>query len=81
MKIAYAPRVLDALEDAPAAVRRAFWKQMILLEQNLLHPGLRAKKYSESTDIWQGRVNRDWRFYFQIVHGVIVITEVIPHPK
>ena len=54
---------------------------MILLEQNLLHPGLRAKKYSESTDIWQGRVNRDWRFYFQIVHGVIVITEVIPHPK
>jgi hypothetical protein len=81
MRISYAPQVLDSLEEAPASVRRAFWKQMGLLEQNLLHPSVRAKKYSEANDIWQGRVNREWRFYFQIVDGVIVIIDVIPHPK
>ncbi|HZO57266.1 MAG TPA: hypothetical protein VFB63_31435 [Bryobacteraceae bacterium] len=54
---------------------------MVLLEQNLLHPSIHAKKYSEANDIWQGRVNCDWRFYFQIVDGVIVIIDVIPHPK
>jgi hypothetical protein len=54
---------------------------MTLLEQNLLHPSLHAKKYSQREDKWQGRVNRDWRFYFRIIEGTIVITEVIPHPK
>jgi hypothetical protein len=73
MKIAYTATALDAVQAAPSAVKKAFWKKMKLLEQNLLHPGLRAKKYSEAEDKWQGRVNRDWRFYFEIVGGTIVI--------
>jgi len=45
MKIDFTDRVLDALEDAPAAVQRAFWKQLQFLAGNLHHPSLRAKKY------------------------------------
>ena len=48
---------------------------------NLHHPSLRAKKYSESGDIWQGRVKRDWRFYFTISGDMYRIEDVIPHPK
>ena len=59
MKIDYLPRALKALEDAPAKVRKAFFKQVSFLEQNLHHPSLRAKKYDESSDIWQARVNKD----------------------
>ena len=81
MNVGYTRTVLDALEDAPAAVRKAFWKQMKFLEHNLLHPSLHAKKYNEAKDQWQGRVNRDWRFYFTIVGDTIIITDVIPHPK
>lgn len=47
-----------ALKDAPAAVERAFYKQLRFLEDNLLHPSLHAKKYDEAADLWQARVNR-----------------------
>ena len=45
------------------------------------HPALHAKKYDESRDLWQARVNRDWRFYFVIASDTYVITDIIPHPK
>jgi AbrB family looped-hinge helix DNA binding protein len=48
-------------EDAPLAVRKAFRKQLRFLAENLQHPSLRAKKYDEARDIWQARVNDDWR--------------------
>jgi len=31
--------------------------------------------------VWQARINRDWRFYFIIVHDTYVILDVIAHPK
>jgi mRNA-degrading endonuclease RelE of RelBE toxin-antitoxin system len=52
-KVDYLPRALKALEDAPATVRKAFFKQIGFLEQNLQHPSLHAKKYDETQDIWQ----------------------------
>jgi mRNA interferase RelE/StbE len=51
------------------------------LEQNLRHPSLRAKKYDESQNLWQGRVNRDWRFYFLIRDDIYYFVDIIPHPK
>ena len=81
MKIDYLPRALAGLEEAPAPVRKALFKQVQFLAQNLRHPSLRAKKYDESRDIWQARVNQDWRFYFNIVGDTYIIRDVIPHPK
>jgi hypothetical protein len=81
MKVDYLPKALDALEDAPAAVRKAFFKQVIFLEADLRHPSLKAKKYDEKNDLWQARVNRDWRFYFSIVGDTYIIRDIIPHPK
>jgi mRNA-degrading endonuclease RelE of RelBE toxin-antitoxin system len=81
MKIDYVPRALEALEEAPAEVRKAFFKQVKFLEQDLRHPSLKAKKYNEAEDLWQARVNRDWRFYFNIVGETYIIRDIIPHPK
>lgn len=81
MKIDYLPRALDALDGAPAHVRKAFFKQIRFLERNLGHPSLHAKKYNEAEDKWQARINRDWRFYFRIVGDCYIITDLIPHPK
>ncbi len=66
---------------APEQVQRAFDKQSLLLVQNLHHPSLRAKKYDEAQDLWQARVNKDWRFYFLIQDDVYYIVDIIPHPK
>jgi mRNA-degrading endonuclease RelE of RelBE toxin-antitoxin system len=81
MKIDYLSRALKALEDAPAEVRKAFLKQIAFLENDLRHPSLKAKKYDESKGRWQARVNRDWRFYFNIVGDTYVIRDIVPHPK
>ncbi len=52
-------RFLKQYAAAPAVVRKAFDEQVNLLLENLKHPSLHAKKYSEGLDLWQARVNRD----------------------
>ncbi len=82
MKVDYDnPRVVASLRDAPLNVRRAFYKQIGFLAENLHHPSLRAKKYDEARGIWQARVNKDWRFYFIIAGDTYIVLDVIPHPK
>lgn len=81
MKAHYSDQTDEILETLPANVRKAFFKQVKFLEQNLRHPSLRAKKYDEANDLWQARVNKDWRFYFVIQDDVYYIVDVVPHPK
>ena len=81
MELFYTERFLKSLADAPGQVRKAFYKQAGFLVQNLRHPSLRAKKYDEANDIWQARVNRDWRFYFTIEDDTYYLIDIIPHPK
>lgn len=82
MKVDYNnPRVVAALKVAPANVRSAFLKQVRFLAADLRHPSLRAKKYDAAQDLWQARVNKDWRFYFVIQDNTCVVLDLIPHPK
>ena len=81
MKARYTRHFLRQYAAAPAHVRKAFDKQLRFLEQTLRHPGLRAKKYDESRNLWQARVNKDWRFYFFIQDDAYLIVNIIPHPK
>jgi plasmid maintenance system killer protein len=66
---------------APPEVQKAFDKQVRLLARDLQHPSLRAKKYDKAAEVWQARVNRDWRFYFTIRGNAYIILAIIPHPK
>jgi plasmid maintenance system killer protein len=81
MNIALSDRAFNAISSAPAAVRKAFYKQLVFLKQDLRHPSLHAKKYDEGRDWWQARINRDWRFYFTIDGDTYRIQNIIPHPK
>ena len=81
MKVVLSDRAIQSLEDAPRNVQRAFDKQLRFLMDNLLHPSLHAKKYDETNDLWQARVNKDWRFYFTIADDTYRIEKVIPYPK
>jgi len=81
MTIVLSDRAANAIADAPAAVQKAVYKQLRFLASRLNHPSLHAKKYDEAKDIWQARVNKDWRFYFKIEDDTCFITDVIPHPK
>jgi mRNA interferase RelE/StbE len=81
MKLFYTQRFKENFDAVPQAVRKAFAKQARLLEHNLRHPSLRAKKYDEATNLWQARINKDWRFYFTIEGDTYILRNIIPHPK
>ena len=81
MNIYRTRRLLKSYASAPPEVQRAFDKQLRLLLDNLQHPSLRAKKYDAANDVWQARVNRDWRLYFKIEGDAYYIIDMTPHPK
>ena len=81
MKLRFTENADKDYARLPVDIRKAFGKQLRFLLANRGHPSLRAKKYSEALDVWQGRVTRDWRFYFQIEGDEYVILSIIPHPK
>jgi len=81
MRVDYTRRALGVLNTLTLDVRKALYKQAGFLLKDLRHPSLRAKKYDESRDIWQARINRNWRFYFKIQGDTCVILNITPHPK
>ena len=81
MMWAHTRRSEKDFRNAPAAIQRAFEKQVGLLAKNLNHPSLHAKKYDGASGLWQARVNRDWRFYFLIQDETYLIVTIVPHPK
>lgn len=81
MNVALRERAIGALASAPPAVQKTSIKQMNFLARSLQNPSLHAKQYNEAKDLWQARVNDDWRFYFTIEDDAYIIHEVISHPK
>ena len=69
MRLIHTARFEKDYSAAPTDVQRAFDKQERFLADNLQHPSLHAKKYDESTGLWQARVNRSWRFLFHHRRG------------
>jgi hypothetical protein len=60
MDVLYTARFARSYDEAPAAIQRAFDKQLAFLLANLRHPSLRAKKYD--VERWQARITRDAQF-------------------
>lgn len=81
MRIALTRRADKDYNSLSRSLRRQVDKQFGFLVENLRHPSLDAKKYGGTDDIWQGRVNRDYRFYFEIDGDTYRIISIIPHPK
>lgn len=81
MKWSHTRRSLRDYDSAALSVQAAFDKQIQLLLKDRHHPSLRTKKYQGAGNVWQARVNRDWRFYFLIEPNLYTILAIIPHPK
>ena len=81
MRAVYTKRFLESYASAPPNVQRAVDRRVALLLENLRHPSLRAKKYDETRDIWQARVDSGWRFYFRIEGDTYILETIRPHPK
>ena len=73
------PRFKRSFRRFPPEVDKAFEKQARFPLQDIRHPSLRAKKYDESNDIWQARVNRNVRFFFTIKGDLIILLDIEKH--
>lgn len=81
MTASFTLRFRKQYQKLPEARQAKFDKQLAFLLSNIRHPSLRAKKYDEVNDIWQARVDDDYRFYFQIDGDTYILLSIIPHPK
>ena len=80
-KLRYTERFERQYAALPVQVRAKVDKQIEFLVEDFRHPSLRSKKYDEVRDIWQARVDRQYRFYFQFQGDTYLLLAVIPHPK
>jgi len=81
MRAVLTERFARELIAAPPQIHKLFGKQLTHLLRNYLHPSLHTKKYDEARDIWQARLNDNWRFYFTIEGDSYVLRGIRPHPK
>lgn len=81
MKSRFSKNFLDKLDGFSLLVEKKFQKQLKFLISDIRHPSLRAKKYSESEDLWQARVDDNVRFYFKIEGDTYILTNIKTHPK
>jgi len=79
MKVLYTPQFKRSLRGFPGVVRRKFYKQLGLLLGGIRHPSLHAKKYDESRNLWQARVDKSIRFYFVIEGDYYYLINIRKH--
>ena len=81
MRFRLTAKALRDYDALPSSLQARVDKQLALLLQNLQHPSIHAKKYDEKRNVWQGRVNQAYRFYFHIEGDTYEIVSITPHPK
>ena len=81
MNAAFSNRFIRQYAALPEAIKVKFDKQLGFLLLDLRYRSLRAKKYDEARDLWQARVDDDYRFYFQIDGEIYRILSITRHPK
>lgn len=81
MKAVFTEPFLENFKKMPDIIKRKFEKQLDFLLQDIRYSSLRAKKYDESRNIWQARVDENYRFYFQIKSDTYWMLNIKKHPK
>ena len=66
MKAHASPKFDAQYATLPKRLQKLARKQVDFLVENIRHPSLRAKKYHETEDVWQARIDHAYRFYFKI---------------
>jgi mRNA-degrading endonuclease RelE of RelBE toxin-antitoxin system len=65
----------------PSSIQKKVDKQFSFLLEDIKHPSLNIKKYRGFDNLWQGRIDKGYRFYFHIVDPHYIIISIINHPK
>lgn len=81
MRHQFTAKFIRSYHIFPESTQLKFDKQLYYLLRDIRHPSLHAKKYDESRDIWQARVDKDIRFYFLINDDTYILLNIKKHSK
>jgi len=79
MNVSFAPHFKERLSKLTVEVQNKFEKQIEFLLRNLRYPSLQAKRYGGVKDLWQARIDREFRFYFLIKEGTYYLVDIRKH--
>ncbi len=79
MNISFAPHFKERLEKLPKEIQHKFEKQTAFLLNNIRYPSLQAKRYSGIKDLWQARIDKEYRFYFLIEQSTYYLVDIRKH--
>lgn len=68
-------------DKLPESIQGQVDRTLTLLEENPHHPGLRIHKRQGEKDVWQARVTRNYRLYFQMEGETITLLSISAHEK
>ena len=63
----------------PEAIKKKLKRQLLLLAQNTRHPSLRARKMVNRKNVWEARIDRQYRLTFRMDGDTIILTAIGTH--
>lgn len=81
MKIRLTDKAIKEYQKLPKNLQTKADKQFEYLSIDFRHPSLNVKKYQGSENLWQGRIDKGYRFYFHVIEPDYIIISIINHPK
>lgn len=78
MKFSKTQGFVNLYQKLPEHIQKKVDKQLFFLSQNFFHPGLRTKRMG-GLDLWEARVDKNYRFTFEKIEDEIILKTVGPH--
>jgi mRNA-degrading endonuclease RelE of RelBE toxin-antitoxin system len=79
MKLIRTERFLRDYKKPPPAVRKQADRKLLYLAQDITHPSLRVKRVRKYKHVYEGRINMDFRFLFQITTDGYILLRIGRH--
>lgn len=72
-------RFEKSFKSLPGDIRQKFYKQLSFLLNNFKHPSLHCKKVQGYENVWEARVDYQYRFTFNIHTGFVILRVIGNH--
>jgi mRNA-degrading endonuclease RelE of RelBE toxin-antitoxin system len=79
MQIRATEHFKKSFRDLPEKIKTKFNRQIEMLISNFQHPSLHTKKMKGHAYVWEGRVDIQYRFTFQIDQDVLILRKIGHH--
>ncbi len=79
MRIFYTKTFKKDFQGLPREIELIVQKKLELFVNDSRHPSLRVKKMEGLNNIWEGRINDNYRFTFQIDSDTCILRRIGSH--